>query len=154
MPGRGWRVPTRDSTPDTIAPRGTHALRARRGVSLMEAVISVAIVGMTAVAALEAVGGDMRTAEKGKRAIETEALATSRLQFMNLLTDRELQAIPDSVENGKFDPPLDEYSWKTAVRPLDDQAGVYDVRVTISWATGSYRVKTYAYRRPALATRK
>ena len=89
-----------------------------------------------------------------RRAIETEALATSRLEFVDLLTDRDLQSLPDSVASGKFDKPLDEYSWKTSVRPLDDQAGVYDVRVTISWATGSYLVKTYAYRRPALATRR
>jgi type II secretory pathway pseudopilin PulG len=120
----------------------------------MEAVVAVSIVGMTSVAALEAVGSDMRTAEKAKRAIETEALASSRLEFMNLLTDRELQALPDSVATGTFDKPLDEYSWKTAVRPLDDQAGVYDVRLAVSWATGSYTVKTYFYRRPPLATRR
>jgi type II secretory pathway pseudopilin PulG len=120
----------------------------------MEAVVAVAIVGMTAVGGLEAVGSDMRTAERARRAIETETLATSRLEFMDLLSDRDLQAIPDSVATGTFAKPLDEYSWKTAVTPLADQAGVYDVRVTIAWPTGSYLVKTYAYRRPALATRR
>ena len=129
-------------------------LRARRGISLMEAVVAVAIVGVTSVAALEAVGSDMRTAERARRAIETESLASSRLQFLSLMTDRDLQALPDSVAGGKFDKPLDEYSWKTTSTPLDDQAGVYDVRVTIAWPTGSYLVRTYAYRRPVLATRR
>ena len=73
---------------------------------MMEAVAAIAIVGMTAVSALEAVGGDMRTAERAKRAIEVEALATSRLEVMNLLTDQELQSLPDSIQDGKFVAPL------------------------------------------------
>src|SRR5678815_5393584 len=75
----------------------------RRGITLLEAVAAIAIVGMTAVGALEAVGGGMRTAERAKRAIEVEALATSRLEVMNLLTDQELQSLPDSIEDGKFE---------------------------------------------------
>jgi type II secretory pathway pseudopilin PulG len=126
----------------------------RGGVTLFEAVMAVAIVGMTAVSALEAAGSDMRTAERSRRAIEVEALATSRLEFMNLLTDQELQSLADSVQKGTFPAPLDEYSWKTTSAPLSDQAGVYDVRVTIGWPAGSYVVKTYAYRRPPLATRQ
>jgi len=126
----------------------------RRGISLMEAVVAITIVGLTSVSALEAVGGDMRTAERARRAIEVEALASSRLEFMDLMTDRELQALPDSVESGKFLPPLDEYSWKTTSTPVSDLPGVYDVRVIIDWAMGSYVVKTYQYRQPVFATRR
>ena len=135
-----------------IRGRGFSALR--RGVSLFEAVVAIAIVGITSVSALEAVGGHMRTAERARRAIEVEALAASRLEFMDLMTDRELQALPDSVESGKFLPPLDEYSWKTTSAALSDQAGVYAVRVTIDWPTGSYVVRTYQYRQPPFATRR
>lgn len=130
------------------------APRARRGISLLEAVVAVAIVGMTAISALESVGGGMRTAEKSRRAIEAEALASSRLEFMDLLTERELQSLPDSVRSGKFPKPLDEYAWTTTAAPLDEQAGVYDVHVTVTWPTGSYAVKTYLYRQPAFATRR
>ena len=96
----------------------------------------------------------MRTAERSRRAIEVEALATSRLQFMNLLTDQELQSLADSVSKGTFPAPLNEYSWKTTSAPLGDQAGVYDVHVTIDWPAGSYVVRTYTYRRPPIATRQ
>ena len=123
-------------------------------MSLLEAVVAIAIVGITSVSALEAVGGDMRTAERSRRAIEAEALASSRLQYMDLLTDRELQAIPDSVEKGKFPAPLDEYTWTTTSAPLSEQAGVYDVRVKIDWPTGTYLVRTYQYRTPPLVTRR
>ena len=126
----------------------------RAGISLLEAVAAIAIVGMTAVSALESVGGNMRTAEKAKRATEAEALATSRLDFMDLLNDRELQALPDTVEKGAFPKPFDGYSWKTTSTPVSEQAGVYDIRITIEWPTGSYMVRTYAYRRPPLVTRQ
>jgi len=128
--------------------------RARKGISLLEAVVAIAIVGITAVSALEAAGGNMRAAERSRRAIEAESLATSRLDFMDLLNDRELQALPDSVEKGKFDPPLDEYSWKTTSTPFADQAGVYAIHVTIEWPSGSYTLRSYAYRTPPFATRR
>jgi type II secretory pathway pseudopilin PulG len=134
--------------------RTPHSVRRTRfGISLLEAVAAIAIVGLTAVSALESVGGDMRTAEKAKRATEAEALATSRLDFMDLLNDRELQALPDTVEKGTFPAPLNQYTWKTTSTPVSEQAGVYDIRITIEWPTGSYAVRTYAYRRPPLVTR-
>lgn len=129
-------------------------LRLRRGISLLEAVAAVAVVGMTSVGALEAAGSDLRTAERARRALEAEALATARLDFMNLLYDTDLQALPDSVARGAFAKPLDDYSWAATSKPYSDQAGVYDVRVTIKWADGEYTERTYMYRRPAIATRR
>lgn len=134
-----------------VDPRG---LRARAGISLLEAVVAVAIVGMASVSALESVGSGMRAAEKSKRAIEAEALASSRLQFMDLMSDAQLQSLPDSVAKGKFTAPLDDYSWTTTSAPLSEQAGVYDVRVTVKWETGAYTVSTYLYRQPIFNTRR
>lgn len=131
----------------------TH-LRARSGLSLLEAVVSITIVGITSVAALEAVGGDMRATERSRRAIEAEALATSRLDVIDMLNDRELQAIPDSVANGKFPKPLDQYQWTTKSSAVSSQAGLYDVRVTVEWPQGSYTVKTYEYRTPPIVSRR
>lgn len=128
--------------------------RRRGGISLFEAVVAIAVVGMTAISALESVGAGMRAAEKSRRAIEAEALATSRIEFLDLMSDRELQTLPDSVETGKFPAPLGEYSWKTTSTPYADQAGVYDVRIAVTWPTGVYTVKTYVYRQPPLATRR
>jgi type II secretory pathway pseudopilin PulG len=133
----------------------THSKRrARRGITLLEAVVAIAIVGMTAVAALESVGGEMRTAERARRAIEVEALAASRLEFMDLLTDRELQSLPDSVGKGTFAAPLNDYSWTTTSTPVSEQPGVYDVRVNVAWPGGRYALRTYLYRTPPLATRQ
>jgi type II secretory pathway pseudopilin PulG len=128
--------------------------RARRGITLLEAVAAIAIVGMTSVAALEAAGGEMRTAERARRAIEVEELATSRVEFMDLLTDTELQSLPDSVAKGKFPAPFDQYTWTTTSTPISDPNGVYDIRITVSWTNGSYLVRTYRYITPRLATRR
>src|SRR5206468_3140408 len=115
----GWRVRTAD--------RARAGGRHRSGISLLEAVVAIAIVGMTAISALESVGGGMRTAERSKRAIEAEALATARLQFMDLMSETQLRALPDSVAKGEFSKPLDDYHWTTTSAPLDAEPGVYDV---------------------------
>jgi len=129
-------------------------IRSRRGITLFEAVVAVTIVGLTSIAALEASASEMRTAERARRALEVEALATSRIDFLDLMTDRELQSLPDSVSEGKFDAPLDEYSWKTTSTPNPEQAGIYDVAVTVAWKEGSYTARTYQYRTPPLVTRR
>ena len=126
--------------------------RARRGISLFEAVAALAIVGVTSVSALAAVGAEMKVAARAKRALEAEALATTRLDWMSLLTDTELQNLADTVRKGKFPAPLDAYSWTASSTPVTAQVGVYDVQVNVAWPAGSYRLRTHLYRRPPLAT--
>jgi type II secretory pathway pseudopilin PulG len=138
-------------------PRRARMLRTtRKGISLFEAVAAVTIVGITAVSALSAAGSEMRTAARARRAIEVEALATSRLDFLALMSDQQLQNLPDSVAKGTFDAPLDGYKWETTATPLATQAGVYDIRISVIWKEGtgdnSYYLRSYVYRRPPLAT--
>ena len=113
----------------------------------------MAIIGVTSVSALAAVGAEMKTAERARRAIEVEALATSRLDFLALMNDRDLQDLPDSVSKGEFEKPLDSYKWTTTAHPRSEQAGVYDVLVTVTWSEGSYALHSALYRRPPNATR-
>ena len=126
---------------------------ARRGITLFESVAALTIVGLVAISALEAVGAEMRTAERARRALEVEALAVQRLDAMDLLSDQELQVIPDSVAAGRFDAPLDEYEWSITSKPVSEQPGIYDVTLTINWESGSYPLKTKMYRRPRLLQR-
>jgi type II secretory pathway pseudopilin PulG len=127
--------------------------RNRRGVSLFEAVAAMAIVGMVAIAALETVGTEMRTAERARRAIETSALAQSRLDWFDFLNETALRALPDTVKEGKFPAPLDEYSWKADATPVSTQAGVYAVTVSVHWAKdGVFDLHSYVYRSPVITT--
>ena len=74
------------------------------------------------------------------------------MDFMGLLTDQELQALPDTVKKGTFDPPLNEYSWETSASTVAGQAGVYDITIAITWPKNSYTVHTAQYRRPPVTT--
>jgi Tfp pilus assembly protein PilV len=126
--------------------------RNNRGISLFETVAALTIVSLTAVSALAAVGSELRTTERARRAIEAEALASQRMDFLNMMTDAELQSVPDSVKSGTFDKPLDEYSWETSATPSSVQAGVYDVTIIIKWLKDKYVVNTGQYRRPPVTS--
>lgn len=129
------------------------ARRRRKGITLFEAVAAVAMVGATAAAALSAVGSQYRTTARAQRALVVEALATSRLDFLDLLDqDRDLASLPDSVAQGEFPAPLDEYSWKTEVAPVSDEAGLYTVRILVLWKDGQYELKSRAFRRPPITS--
>lgn len=125
----------------------------RRGVSLFEAVAAMAIVGMVAIAALETVGTEMRTAERARRAVESSALAQSRLDWFDFLNETALRALPDTVKAGKFPEPLDEYSWHADATPVSTQPGVYAVTVRVIWAKdGEFELRSYVYRSPVITT--
>ena len=142
MRGRGNRDVLRDKR-----------ARARRGITLFEAVAAVAIVGVTSAAALSAVASQFRTTARSNRALVVEALATSRLDYFALLrTDRELQSVPDSVLQGEFPAPLNEYTWTSDVKPVSNEAGLYSVLITVKWKDGSYVLKSRLYRSPPVLT--
>ena len=133
----------------------THADRwptGRAGVTLFEAVAAMAIVGIVSVAALEAAGSQMRSAERARRTVEASALAQQRLDWLDFLNEQSLRALPDTVRAGKFDGSLAEYSWTTTAAPVSTQAGVFDVAVKVSWPDNSFELHSYVYRRPVIAT--
>lgn len=125
-------------------------MRNNRGVTLFETVAAMTLVSITAVSAMAAVGAELRTAEKARHTLEAEALATTRLDQLALLTDRELLSLPDTVAKGAFDGPLADYTWETTSAASNAQAGVYDVVVTVSWPTGRYAITSALFRRPAV----
>jgi type II secretory pathway pseudopilin PulG len=128
-------------------------IRVRRGVTLFEAAAAMAIVGIVSIAALEAVGANMRAAERSRRAVEAASLARERLDWLDFLNETQLRSMPDSVKEGQFAAPLDDYRWETTAAPVSTEAGVYDVTIRITWPdSGAFQVRTYAYRRPVITT--
>lgn len=126
-------------------------MRGRRGVTVFEAAAAMAMVGLVAIGALEAMGANLRAAERSRRAIIAASLAEQRVDWLDFLNETQLRSLPDSVKDGRFDPPLDEYRWTTETAPVSTAPGVYDVRVRVTWPdSGAFEVRTYVYRRPVI----
>src|SRR5258706_3700438 len=80
--------------------------RAEHGFTILEAVVALAIVGLAGVAALEAVGGEVRGIERARGAYTTAALAQDRVAAVTLLPPGDLDPLPDSPRRGTFAQPI------------------------------------------------
>lgn len=135
---------TRRFASDGSRPRG----RRRRGVSLLEAIAALAIVGATSAGVLATTGAGVRASARARQAHEAEALGLELFAQLSLASESTLRALPDSLASGRFAPPFDEYSWRTAVGPHGELAGLYEVRIDVIWADGTQALSSALYRRP------
>jgi hypothetical protein len=110
----------------------------------------MAIVGLTAVAALAAAGAEIRTATRARHLLEAQALAVYRLSSIELLRGDDIEFLPDSLANGEFDPPFDVYKWKAESEPILGEQGLTEIAVQVTWPSGSYMLRTRLYRRPTV----
>ena len=92
--------------------------RADRGFTILEAVVALAIVGLAGVAALEAVGGEIRGIDRAREAYTTAALAQDRLATITVLPPEDLNPLPDSLARGTFAEPFKDYRWTATLHPL------------------------------------
>lgn len=120
----------------------------RSGFTLFEAVVALTVIGMVAVGALASVGTQLRTATHVRDVTEAELLAADRLALVRLMSATELQALPDSVAQGKFPPPFNRYAWRVTSTPVLGEEDLNDVTVRIVWPEGAYTLWTRLYSRP------
>lgn len=128
-------------------------LSGRAGFTLLEAVVALAIVGMSAVAVLEAFAAELRTTALASRMVEAQALAEHRLAIAELLGSTELRALPDTMSEGEFPPPMESYRWRMDASPVPGEPDLYDLALSIEWENGSYPLRTRLYRPPSPASR-
>ena len=122
------------------------SMRARTGFSLLEAVVALAIVGVTAVGALASVGAELRAADDARTTLEAEALAVYRMSTLEMLTADQLQRIPDSLARGTFDPPFERYRWTASSEPVMGEEGLNEVQLEIHWKGGTFPLRTLLFR--------
>ena len=120
--------------------------RGERGFSLLEAVAALVILGLTGVAALAALGAELRTADRVNRSLPAVALTRDRLTAIRLLPPEAMERLPDSLSQGTFAPPFEEYRWEAASRAVPEEEGLFDISVTVSWDDGFYPLQTRLYR--------
>jgi prepilin-type N-terminal cleavage/methylation domain-containing protein len=117
-----------------------------QGFSLLEAVVALAIVGLAAVASLAALGQELRSSERVRRALESNALAEERLARLRLLPREELSPLADSLRQGHFGPPFADYTWQLASRSMPGRDELLDVELVIRWPDGAYPLVTRLHR--------
>ena len=97
---------------------------ARAGFVLMEALVALVIIGLTAIGLLAATAAQLRTADKAAQLLTARSLAEERLAMLRVLTYDQLGDVPDSLAAGRFPPPFEAYGWRAEVTPA---AGEYDL---------------------------
>lgn len=132
----------------SVGPSAVTKRRARRGVSLLEAIAALAIVGATSASILATTGAGVRAAERARRAHEASALAEETMSGIALLPDESLRVLPDSLGTGRFPAPFDEYAWQANVQRDAQLPGLFTVEVVVSWDGGAQSIATALYRRP------
>src|SRR4051812_29618961 len=101
--------------------RLSRVAREREAFTLMEVVVAVIIVGMTAIATLSTFATELRTAERSRSALEAAALAQQRLANLQVMPPEDLVALADTSKSGVFEPPFETYSWKASVTRIPSE---------------------------------
>ena len=123
------------------------------GFSLLEAVVALTIVGLAAVAALGAFGAELRASNQAGRALEAEALAQSRLAVLRLLQRSDLEPLADSMRNGWFAAPFEDYRWEASSQDVRSREDLFQVTVAVRWDGGAYALASRLYRPRPLSSR-
>ena len=123
-----------------------------RGFTLIEAVVALAILGGAGLATIEALGAQVRGADRAREAYMLAALAQDRLTAAVVIPAPGTYPLPDSLARGRFPAPFEAYRWNTTVTPVFGDPDLYRVRVEITSPSGEYEIETLLYQpRPAEA---
>jgi len=117
-------------------------MAAKSGFALLEAVVALAIVGMATVGAVDAIGGQVRTANQAIAALEADALAEERLTRARLLALEDLEHLPDSLRRGKFAAPWTGYEWTMSAETDRALPLLVHLRVAVSGPLGRQVLET------------
>lgn len=120
----------------------------RDGFTLLEAMVSLAILSLVGVAALGAAGRDLDVATRARAALQAVALAEDRLEAVRILKWEDLAAPPDSIAQGQFAEPFARYSWRAVVEPVVQGGDLYDVTIEVQGDRASRSLSARIYRPP------
>lgn len=95
------------------------SFRSRKGFTLLEIMVAVAILSISLVALLTFQGNTMLTSGRAERITEATLLARMKMAEIELELDKSMRKgeFPEEkTEEGEFEDPFDNYKWKLSIR--------------------------------------
>jgi prepilin-type N-terminal cleavage/methylation domain-containing protein len=121
--------------------------RARRGFTMLEAIVALSIVGLVCVGVLAAYGATLQADVVASARLPLSSLAVERLAALDA-SGSSLDMLPDSVARGNFAAPYGGVTWETTARRLGKVDGLYEVTVRVRERGSNYSLVTRRYRTP------
>jgi prepilin-type N-terminal cleavage/methylation domain-containing protein len=119
----------------------------RRGFTMLEAIVSLAIVALVCVGVLGAYGGSLRADVVAADRLPLASLAVERLAAVDLVPG-ELTRLPDSTAHGAFSGAYDGVRWDVETHAVSAVPGLTDVTVRVHDVNDSYTLRTRRFRTP------
>lgn len=121
--------------------RGSCRQTDERGLSLVEAVVALAIVSLVGMAALGSAAAELRFAARAEEGLYARVLAEEVLARLHTMPAAELSRV--GVVEGRFGPALPEWSWTATLWPTPRAPlSLHDVAITISGPSSSHQARS------------
>jgi Tfp pilus assembly protein PilV len=133
-----------------MARRSDRARRRRGGFTMLEAVVSLAIVAIVCVGILGAYAGSLRADTVAAGRLPLAALAVERLARVEL-EPGSLLRLPDSTARGAFTGAYEGVRWQVTTRAVSRVPGLVEIDVRVYDAGDSYMLRTRRWRQPLVA---
>jgi prepilin-type N-terminal cleavage/methylation domain-containing protein len=119
--------------------------RTRRGVTLLETLVALAVISLIAASALATAAAQTRLTTRARRTERAEWLATERLAMLRVLPATALRSLPDSIAVGRYAPPNDGFAWRVTSTPVLGELDLYEIGVEVGWEDGALALQTRRY---------
>lgn len=119
--------------------------RADAGFTLIEAMVALAILGLTLVTLLAATSQALQAEGKATRYLEAVTLAEAKMNEITSLPLPTLLRLQEPV-GGSFSGDLDGFRWTAAVRRVENAQNLYRAAVAVRWDEGQFDLETTLYR--------
>jgi hypothetical protein len=119
---------------------------------LLEAVVALAILGVASIVLLQVRAQQIRVATQARELLTAQALAEDRISALRMLDYLLLSDPPDSLMEGVFPPPFEDFSWTAEVEIMEDEYDLFGVEVEVTGPAERFPLRTLVHRpRPVLA---
>lgn len=116
------------------------------GFVLLEAVVALAILGVSSIVLLQVRAQQIRVATQARELLTAQALAEDRLAALRVLDFDLLANPPDSLMAGAFPPPFHEFSWTARVALMEDEYDLFGVEVEVLGPAERFPLRTLLHR--------